>query len=131
WLHTRSPSTGLDPLRRVYAIDRVSPGSRWQSRRHARCTMVGHPQEKEPQPMTTIDLATLAHVTGGVVSSSSSSSQLSTAVAGINSQLQSLTSQNNNNSSNSYLPLMIGMMAMNQKKSPAVVSAGGSTVVAG
>jgi hypothetical protein len=72
--------------------------------------------------MEAIALDQLVTVTGGALSSS-----VSTAIAGVNSAVSSLTTNNTSSNSNSLLvPVM--MMAM-QRKQQSVVSTPGATVV--
>ena len=73
----------------------------------------------------TLELATLATVTGGA----SKSSELTSSLSAIQSSIGDLKSSNNNqSSSNLLLPIM--MMAMNKKQS-SVVATPGATVVTG
>jgi len=64
--------------------------------------------------MTTLDLDTLSHVTGGT----STNDALTQSLTAIQSSISSLASSNTNNQSNTLLPVMM-MMAMNRR--PTVV----------
>jgi hypothetical protein len=76
----------------------------------------------------TIELATLATVTGGA----SKSSQLTQSLSAIQSSISDLKNSSNNNSGSNNLLLPVMMMAMNRRQSsPAVVATPGATVVAG
>lgn len=75
--------------------------------------------------MKTLDLDTLAHVTGGA----SRNTELSSSLGAIQSSITSLANTKKDDSSNLLLPIM--MLAMNRQKAPSVVSAGGATVVSG
>jgi hypothetical protein len=58
--------------------------------------------------MTTLDLGTLTHVTGGVTSTSTNAA-LTQSLTTIQSSLATLASNNNNNQSNSLLPMMMAV----------------------
>jgi hypothetical protein len=72
----------------------------------------------------TLELATLATVTGGA----SKSSELTSSLSAIQSSIGDLKNSSTNNSSSSNLLLPIMMMAMNKKQS-SVVATPGATVV--
>jgi len=76
--------------------------------------------------MQHLDLETLAHVTGGAISSQRSSS-----LSAITSQISDLKYANNS-SSNTNLLLPIMFMALNRRQNAStVVSTPGATVIAG
>jgi hypothetical protein len=74
----------------------------------------------------TLDLATLATVTGGA----SKSSELTQSLSAIQSSIGDLKN-NNKQSDSSSLLLPVMMMAMNRQKSGSVVATPGATVVTG
>src|SRR5512138_671958 len=85
----------------------------------------GFVTRNEDHTMKTLDLDTLAQVTGGV---SSSSAALQQSLTSIQSSISSLANNNNNNSSSNLL-LPIALMAM-QRRNQSVVSTPGGTIVA-
>lgn len=73
--------------------------------------------------MNTIDLDTLGHVCGGVVSARTTSvnDTLTQSLTSLQSTISTLANNNNNNQSNLLLPMAM-MFAMNRR--PAVVGPG-------
>jgi hypothetical protein len=82
---------------------------------------------QEGATMHTIDLDTLDHVTGGVVSArtTSNSDALTQSLSTLQSTVSTLATNNNSNQTNLLLPMAM-MFAMNRR--PAVVSTGGYVV---